>query len=542
MHYFRLRFVPALAAACALSACATTATTKYDALLAGSPELDARPAAAVAPVQTAAAKPHKAPAKAAAAEREIEIVGAPDVEANDPVTIPEELASDSAALDEWPRDHGESHDAFSERYWSYSVQKQLVGSHGVDAFHWEAALDHPRVQAWIRYFDTRGKAWLEGAMARMQTYYPMVAEVTRDEGVFPGIVALAIAESGFNPAAYSRAGAAGMWQFMRATGKLYDLNADFWTDERFDPLKATHSGVEHLRDLYEQFQSWPLAFSAYNAGPHRVTRAIKKAGGNRDFWELSRRRLLPPETRNYTPKIIAITYWLHRYNWQPQTLQAQLETHELNDAAPTGTGAAETAFTALRPVEVPPLTDLTRVATLLEMPAEQIAKFNPVFRIGTTPPQEPSLLWLPTSEALALESMIADGIAPWMTETKQIKVGANQATPQLVQASLGIPASLVAQLNGVSLTHQFKLGETIFVPVGADIPMSSLFYQVQRTVHRVRKGETLSQIAKRYRISVAQLKRANNLKSTRIRVGQRLVIKEKSTASHWAAGHVLPES
>ena len=538
MSIFRRLF--ALTGAAALGVgCATATPARYDSLLAASPEPDARPQVP-AGTQAPKTKSGTAQTPVAAAEPEIEILGAPEPENPGAITIPEELASDSPALDEWPRDHGDSHDAFSERYWSYSIQKQLVGEHGVDAFHWEQALDHPRVQAWIRYFDTRGRQWLEGAMARMQIYYPMVAEVTRDEGVFPGIVALAIAESGFNPAAYSRAGAAGMWQFMRATGKLYDLHADFWTDERFDPLKATHSGVAHLRDLYEQFQSWPLAFSAYNAGPHRVTRAIKKAGGNRDFWELSRRRLLPPETRNYTPKIIAITYWLHRYNWHPQTMQAQIESHDL--AAVASDAGRPPIIEPLRPVEVPPLTDLTRVATLLEIPAETIAKHNPVFRIGTTPPQEPSVLWLPTADALALESMIADGITPWMTETKQIQVGANQASPLLVQASLGIPASLVAQLNGVSVNHKFTLGETIFVPVGADIPLSSLFYQVQRTVHKVRKGETLSQIARRYRTTTAQIKRANNLRSNTIRVGQRLVIKEKSTASHWAAGHVLPES
>src|SRR6266852_4685965 len=163
-----------------------------------------------------------------------------------------------------------------------------------------------QVAGYINFYSTRGRGTLERALARSGRYDEMIRRVLKEEGVPQDLIYLAQAESGFHPLAVSRVGARGMWQFMGSRAKGYGLQRNFWVDERQDPEKSTRAAARHLKDLYTQFGDWYLAMAAYNSGPGRVQSAVKRTG-YADFWELYRRNVLPKETRNYVPIIVAVT-------------------------------------------------------------------------------------------------------------------------------------------------------------------------------------------------------------------------------------------
>ncbi|HEY6072336.1 MAG TPA: transglycosylase SLT domain-containing protein, partial [Anaerolineales bacterium] len=163
-----------------------------------------------------------------------------------------------------------------------------------------------QVAAFITYFSGRGRPVLERGLTRAGQYRDMIHGILRAEGVPLDLIYLAQAESGFHPLALSRAGARGMWQFMALRARGYGLNRNYWVDERQDPEKSTRAAARHLRDLYHQFGDWYLAMAAYNSGPGTVQSAVKRTG-YADFWELYRRNVLPRETRNYVPIILAVT-------------------------------------------------------------------------------------------------------------------------------------------------------------------------------------------------------------------------------------------
>src|ERR1022692_3947860 len=163
-----------------------------------------------------------------------------------------------------------------------------------------------QVAGFINYFSNRGRGTIEHALARSGRYEDMIRRTLQQEGVPQDLIYLAQAESGFHPLAVSRAGARGMWQFMGSRAQGYGLERSWWVDDRQDPEKATRAAAHHLKDLYNQFGDWYLAMAAYNSGPGTVQSAVKRTG-YADFWELYRRNVLPKETRNYVPIIVAVT-------------------------------------------------------------------------------------------------------------------------------------------------------------------------------------------------------------------------------------------
>src|SRR5271165_103916 len=162
------------------------------------------------------------------------------------------------------------------------------------------------VAGYINYFSNRGRGTVERALSRSGRYEDMIRRTLKEEGVPQDLIYLAQAESGFHPLAVSKAGARGMWQFMGSRAKGYGLERSWWVDDRQDPEKATRAAARHLKDLYHQFGDWYLAMAAYNSGPGTVQSAVKRTG-YADFWELYRRTVLPKETRNYVPIIVAVT-------------------------------------------------------------------------------------------------------------------------------------------------------------------------------------------------------------------------------------------
>ena len=161
------------------------------------------------------------------------------------------------------------------------------------------------VAGYLNFFATRGHGTAERALTRAGRYREMIERIFKEEGVPQDLIYLAQAESGFEPLALSRAGARGMWQFIAARGKAYGLERNWWLDERQDPEKSTRAAARHLKDLYKEFGDWYLAMAAYNSGPMNVQQAVRRTGFA-DFWELYKRNVLPKETKNYVPIILAM--------------------------------------------------------------------------------------------------------------------------------------------------------------------------------------------------------------------------------------------
>ena len=222
------------------------------------------------------------------------------------------------------------------------------------------------VLGYINYFSNRGRRTLLNGLQRSGRYRPMIQRILDEEGIPQEIIHLAQAESGFIPRAVSRAAAGGMWQFVKFRGNEYGLKQTAYTDDRMDPEKATRAAAHHLRDLYQEFGDWYLAIAAYNCGPVTVERAVERTG-YADFWELRSRGVLPAETTNYVPIILAMTIMeknAAEYGIEGFQLDPPLEYDTVETTAPTS---------------------LTLVADILDMPFTELAALNPASLRGMIP-------------------------------------------------------------------------------------------------------------------------------------------------------------
>lgn len=222
------------------------------------------------------------------------------------------------------------------------------------------------VESWLDYYQTRGRESFEITLARAGRYERLMRETFRRAGLPEDLVYLSLIESGFEGTAYSRARAAGLWQFVPATARIYGLEISRWVDERFDPIAATAAAAEYLEDLHREFGDWYLAVAAYNAGPGRVHRAIRRAG-SRDFWTLAEKRVLRSETRNYVPKLIAAAL-----------IAKQPDKYGLRER-PEPIATFDFGF-------VPDATSLDVVADAAGVPLEDILALNLHLVRGITPP------------------------------------------------------------------------------------------------------------------------------------------------------------
>lgn len=167
------------------------------------------------------------------------------------------------------------------------------------------------VQKHIKNYTVYNKNGTEAILGRASLYFTMFDNILKDKELPQDLKYLAIVESGLKPTATSRVGAAGMWQFMRSTGRMMGLKVNSTIDDRRDPVKSTEAAAEYLKYLHEKFGDWTLALAAYNCGPGNVRKAIRRSGGKRTFWEI--KNFLPRETRNYIPKFIAVSYVMNYY-------------------------------------------------------------------------------------------------------------------------------------------------------------------------------------------------------------------------------------
>src|SRR5580658_2596304 len=233
-----------------------------------------------------------------------------------------------------------------------------------------------QVAGYISYFSNRGRGIFERAFARSGRYHDMMVSILKQEGVPQDLIYLAQAESGFHPLAVSRVGARGIWQFMGSRAKGYGLQHSMWVDDRQDPEKSTRAAARHLKDLYAQFGDWYLAMAAYNSGPGTVQAAVKRTG-YADFWELYRRNVLPKETRNYVPIILAMTI-----------VSKNLSQYGFDDVSMDEPLAYDTV-TVNYPV------DLRLAGECVDATAVQLQELNPSLLRLTTPREGTFVLHLP---------------------------------------------------------------------------------------------------------------------------------------------------
>ena len=218
------------------------------------------------------------------------------------------------------------------------------------------------VKKYIDRYTKAGRQSTSYLLGRARYYNPIFEEALRFYGLPLELKYLPVIESGLNPNATSRVGAAGLWQFMATTGKQYDLQIDSYIDERRDPEKSSYAAARMLSDLYKRFGDWTLALAAYNCGPGRVSSAITKAGGGADFWAVYQH--LPKETRGYVPAFIAANYVMNYYADYNIT--------------PLSTGLPNRCDTIIIEKDV----TLAKIANVLDMNVDDLKVLNPQYRQG----------------------------------------------------------------------------------------------------------------------------------------------------------------
>jgi membrane-bound lytic murein transglycosylase D len=356
------------------------------------------------------------------------------------------------------------------------------------------------VLSFLNFFQTpRGKAIVETGLRRAGRYQGMIARVLREEGVPQDLIYLAQAESAFQPLALSRAGARGIWQFVAWRGNEYGLRHTWWVDERQDPEKATRAAAQHLRDLYGMFGDWYLAMAAYNCGPGNVQKGIERTG-YADFWELYRRNVLPRETKNYVPIILALT------------LIAKDAPHygihvERDEIVPTDVVKPGRAI------------DLRLVAETIDVDVETLHQLNPsLLRLAT--PDDPSFeLHLPRGTAGKFSAGIAD-IPPekWVSWRRHKVVPGDTLTS--VAKKYHVTAPAIASANNLEKGTELSPGDKLIIPAAK--PAGEATNRLVR--YRVRKGDTLGGIADRYSVSTDDIRKWNRLKAARVSRGMVLRI------------------
>lgn len=360
-----------------------------------------------------------------------------------------------------------------------------------------------QVAGYITYFSGRGRGVFERAYTRSGRYREMILATLKEEGVPQDLIFLAQAESGFHPLAVSRVGARGIWQFMAGRGRGYGLNHSMYVDDRQDPEKSTRAAAEHLKDLYHQFGDWYLAMAAYNSGPGTVQAAVKRTG-YADFWELYRRNVLPKETRNYVPIILAVTIM----NKNPS--QYGLDSVTMDHAA------AYDTVTVNYPV------DLRLVAECVHSSTDELQDLNPSLLRLSTPHSGSFNLHLPAGTKDQYETAIAS-IPP----DKRLWWRYHEVHPGDTVASLAHTYHTTAKqieeanhLDGPELQPEAKL--VIPVPAGKHPDTDGATYARRITRYKVHRGDTVESVADNFGISPTMLKRWNGLRGSSL-AGRRVL-------------------
>jgi membrane-bound lytic murein transglycosylase D len=356
------------------------------------------------------------------------------------------------------------------------------------------------VASYLNFFQTpRGRAIVENGLRRKGKYDDMIARVLKEEGVPQDLIYLAQAESAFQPLALSRAGARGIWQFVQWRGNEYGLKRTWWVDERMDPEKATRAAAQHLRDLYGLFGDWYLAIAAYNCGPGNVQKGVERTG-YADFWELYKRNVLPRETKNYVPIILALT------------LIAK-------DAAHYGISVDPEREVETDVVKPGRAIDLRLVAETIDADVATLRTLNPSLLRMATPDDPGFVLHLPKGTSEMFSAEIADIPADKWVSWRRHRVESGETLTSIAKKYRVTPGAIAAA-NDLEAGTGLEAGEKLIIPAAR--PVEETKSRLVR--YRVRRGDTLGGIADQFSVTDADIRKWNGLKGGKVSRGMVLRI------------------
>ncbi|MEK6375504.1 MAG: transglycosylase SLT domain-containing protein [Acidobacteriota bacterium] len=356
--------------------------------------------------------------------------------------------------------------------------------------------DHRTVRGALSLFTREMRPSIQESLIRSAKYKPLIDKALDAEKLPRGLAYLPVIESAYLPTLTSRAGAHGIWQFMSETAREYGLRVDWWVDERADPERSTRAAAKYLKDLHRQFDDWPLALAAYNAGPNRVRRALDAQGAT-TFWELLEAAAVPKETRGYVPTFFA-------------TLMIASDPASYGFELGEADGLENPSH-----IEVEGPVSLRYVADVAGVDEATLRELNPALRRAVAPPGKWALRVPPTAaETLAARATTL------RNDDASIAVCSYTLRPsdtiKRIARAIGTDVDTITAMNG-----RIRPGATIYLPVrarelGALLAQSEIYYAV-------RKGDTLFSVAKRHHLSVAELRDLNDLpKQHKLRPGERL--------------------
>lgn len=376
-----------------------------------------------------------------------------------------------------------------------------------------------KIEQFIKMYTGKKRHVFEQAIERSGKYLPMIHRIFAEYELPPNLAYLAVVESNFNPTARSHASAVGLWQFMRYTGRIFDLHSSWWHDDRFDPEKSTHAAARYLKALYKEFGEWELALSAYNAGSGRVRRALKKAkrkGQNTDYWSLD----LPRETRGYVPTFYAANILfenLESYGFPPLPEQEPEMEREF--------------------IDVPGGLSLEALAKSMELEPKVLQELNPNLHKGLTPANfdQISLAVPPgiTTDPEKIKDLEKNRKRFW----KYHKVRRGD-TLWSISRRYGVPLSQVVSFNNLSTRRILRINQRIMLPVASDYQpkhyasksstSSGSSNSKDYIYHKVKAGDTWWNIAQRYSTSVKKVKQWNQRLSRKkfLLVGSQVALKK----------------
>lgn len=435
------------------------------------------------------------------------------------------------------------------RYDDYTYQARLARLDAVSPFD---LVYNEHVKGFINLYTVRKRESVSRMMGVAQLYYPMFEEVLDKYNIPLELKHLAVIESALIPYARSRAGATGLWQFMYPTGKMYGLNVTSYVDQRCDPYKATVAAAEYLKTLYNMFGDWQMVLAAYNAGPGTISKAIRRSGGKKTYWEI--RPYLPIETQGYVPAFIAANY-----------VMSHGPEHNIYPAIPRKT------YFEVDTVVVKEQMTFDQISQALDISTEEITYFNPQYRKNVIPsggnamclPKNKIGIFLTNEQAIYAaiyaqqkEGYIVENLEE-IKKTHTVKAGEKLST---IARKYGVTVADLKNWNYVG-KRGIRPGKKIVVYVretskkqkeldiktdskndanlamNKDTPKKLLAENKDSEnsrgekgiylMHKVKKGESLYSISRKYGVDAKDLGALNNLKNSALTIGQLIKIKPK---------------